>query len=182
MKNPVNLSFFLFFFVLVKLNLLLLNEESLILIVFIVFCILSTFKLSTPTSEFFEAQVNVIKLNYSSSDHKLIELFDKKQQTLTSSANWVSEFTKLQKHFQNFNIFTLEKLPNFYKLQIKNKVEKKFNFSKRLEQQVSKLISLIILEKLNKFILIQSFCTNTLILNKFITSEKIYLREHLTKI
>ena len=54
MKNPVNLSFFLFFFVLVKLNLLLLNEESLILIVFIENC----FKHST-SSQTDNIQINI---------------------------------------------------------------------------------------------------------------------------
>nr|YP_011017635.1 ATP synthase F0 subunit b [Campylaephora kondoi]YP_011017638.1 ATP synthase F0 subunit b [Campylaephora kondoi]WQF69458.1 ATP synthase F0 subunit b [Campylaephora kondoi]WQF69461.1 ATP synthase F0 subunit b [Campylaephora kondoi] len=182
MKVTFNFGIFLLMFLLVKFNILLLNEESLILLVFITFCILSTVKLGPLTSSFFELQQNDVKLGIKSSTQKLIELFTQQKLKLGISSNWETQFYQLKSHLINFNKLVLLQIPNFYQMCGLIQLKKQLSFSRRLEQQVMKLISLIILEKLNKILVTQEFCNNVLVSKKFKTSDKINLREHLTKI
>jgi len=182
MNISFNFSFFILMFLLIKFNILLLNEESLILAVFCVFCVLSTIKLGPEISHSFETQRNSIKSNLVQSSSKILSLFNSQKVTLTASQNWLNEFTKLKIHFLTFNSLIFKQSPEFYQSQILIRLQKKLMFSKRLEQQVIKLISLIILEHTKKNLRIKRFCIKVLLLKKVRTSEKIYLREHLTKI
>jgi len=87
MKNTFNIGFFLIIFILVKFNILLLNEETLILIVFSIFCLVSVNKIGPEISKFFETQQKTIRVNIVSSSSNLQELFQLKQQTLNKTVN-----------------------------------------------------------------------------------------------
>ena len=182
MKNTFNIGFFLIIFILVKFNVLLLNEETLILIVFSIFCLVSVNKIGPEIAIFFETQQKIVRVSITSSSANLQELLQSKQKILHKTANWLTEFKKLKSHFSQFNSVVLNQWPNLYKNQVSNQIQKKLNFSKRLEQQLLKLISLLILEKVKSFLFTQKFCVQNLGLKKFKSVEKTYFREHLTKL
>nr|YP_011017802.1 ATP synthase F0 subunit b [Campylaephora sungminbooi]YP_011017805.1 ATP synthase F0 subunit b [Campylaephora sungminbooi]WQF69648.1 ATP synthase F0 subunit b [Campylaephora sungminbooi]WQF69651.1 ATP synthase F0 subunit b [Campylaephora sungminbooi] len=182
MNTTLNFGLFLFMFLLVKFNILLLNEETLILIVFCTFCILSVSKLGPIFSSFFQDQKNNIKVSISSSSSKLFQVFNQQKDMLNASSGWVTEFSNLKIQFLKSNSVILQNWPKFYQRHILSQVVKRLEFSKRLEQQVTKLISLIILEKTQKTLLTQKFCVKTFKLKKFLSSGKICLREQLVKI
>ena len=182
MNTTLNFSFFLLMFLLVKFNILLLNEETLILIVFCVFSFLSTVKLGPIIFEFFKVQKINVKANIQTSTKKLFQVLKQQRLMLTVSSNWVLEFSKLKTQFLIFNASVLKYWPQYYQVQKILSIKKKLIFSKRLELQIAKLISLIIFEKTKQNTISQRFCIKTLSIKKFINSEKVYLREHLTKI
>ena len=182
LRNTFNFSFFLLMFLFVKFNIILLNEETLILIIFSIFCILSVIRLRGLTTHYFESQFNAIKISLVLSNSKLKNSFQEKQQNIDISTNWVTEFLKLKSHLIVFNSFVLAKLIQFHQLKLIQQLEKKFLFSKNLEQQFSKLVSLILLDKVTKVTKVKIFCKKTLLLKKFGAIEKLYFREYLTKI
>lgn len=181
-KNTISFSFFLLAFLCVKFNILLLNEESLILIVFIVFCTLCTIRLRESVKSYFELQIKSIKESLFYSNSKLKDSFILNKKNLKISTNWSNEFNNLKIHFKDFNKFILLNWTQFYKVELIQKIEKKLLFSQRLENQLLKLVTLIVVEKVKKIFVIKNFCNSTLHLKKFQTSEKIYFREHLKKI
>nr|WQF69675.1 ATP synthase F0 subunit b [Ceramothamnion sp.] len=182
LKNTYNFTFFLIAFLLVKFNIILLNEETLILIVFSAFCVLSTFRLRSSVEKYFSTQLVTIQSNLFLSNSKLTESFSSQSYNIDISSNWVNEFLKLKTHLKTFNNLIFNNLIKFYQFTLFHKLQKKLIFSKRLEQQISKLVSLIILEKLTKNLQTKKFCENTLLLKKFKVVEKFYFREYLKKI
>nr|YP_011017829.1 ATP synthase F0 subunit b [Pseudoceramium tenerrimum]WQF69705.1 ATP synthase F0 subunit b [Pseudoceramium tenerrimum]WQF69741.1 ATP synthase F0 subunit b [Pseudoceramium tenerrimum] len=182
MKYTINFGFFLIIFILVKFNILLLNEETLILLVFSVFSFLSVNKITPMISNFFEVQQTDIKSGITTSSTKLLALLKQRQHFLNLSSNWTNELTKLKQHFLQFNSLVLKQWPHVYQEQLLTKITKKLYFSQRLETQLLKLISLIVLDKLKSILQVQKFCTEILQVQKFTSTEKIYLREHLKKI
>nr|YP_011017779.1 ATP synthase F0 subunit b [Pseudoceramium inkyui]WQF69625.1 ATP synthase F0 subunit b [Pseudoceramium inkyui] len=182
MKHTINFGFFLIVFILVRFNILLLNEETLILLVFSVFSFLSISKLTPMISNFFEVQQVGIKSNITTSFIKLLDLLKQQQHFLNSSNHWTYELIKLKQHFLEFNLVVLKQQPQVYQEQLSKKLSKKLYFSQRLETQLLKLISLIILDKLKTVLQVQNFCVKTFQLQKFKSTEKMYLREHFKKI
>jgi len=82
MNTRVNFSLILIILILINFKIILINEESLILVCFTTFCFLATSRLSTSVASFFETQQQVIKAEFLSSATKLIEVTEQKKQSL----------------------------------------------------------------------------------------------------
>ena len=78
-----NLFLFFFTFLLIKLNILLLNEETLILVCFILFCSLSVSKLGPQVSAYFQGQLLAIHNTFTSSNKQFLELVVKNKKQLS---------------------------------------------------------------------------------------------------
>lgn len=175
------LLLFLTFF-LIKLNILLVNEETLILICFILFCSLSVSKLGPQVSSYFEDQLLTIHNTFTSSNKQFLESIAKNKKQLSPTVVWPHELVQVKKHIFEFNNLVLKNWPKVYTLQVQDKLFKKLVFSYRLEQQVIKLVSLVIMEKVKYNLTLHHFCMQKLLLKRSRSFEKIYLRECLAKL
>ena len=182
LKFSFNLGFLFSFFFLVKFNIILLNEESLILFCFVLFCFLSTAKLGPQVSNYFNEQVSSIKAAVIQSNKEFLELTAKEKNELSRTFTWPLEVSNLKKHFLFFNKAIISRWPQVYLSQAKSTLAKKLIFSHRLEQQVTKLVALVLLEKVKQSVTLQQFCIKKLTLKKFNSLEKMYFREHLAKL
>lgn len=182
MNNRLNFSLILLCLVLINFKIILINEESLILICFSVFCFLAVSRLSDSTVEFFENQTDDIKAEFAISARQLINSSETKKKQLHTRLCWPGVFRKLKIEFKSFNIFILGQFSFFYNSQLQQKIQKKLEFSSRLESQLTKVLILIISEKLQNFVRLQNFCGSVLDIPAFKTIKKIYFREHLQKL
>lgn len=182
MVTRLNIGFFLIFLILINLKVILLNEESLILLCFVIFCLLITIKLGSSISSNFNTEILKVKGDLLNSNQLLTDSFEKQKCRLTVTENWNAEFLKLKSHFKQFNFFIFAQYSGVFVNNAQVSIKRKLIFTKNLEKQLEKLISLIILDKLNQIIILQKFCLNKLKLKNFISIQKVYLREHIQKI
>ena len=182
MNNRLNLSLILICLILINFKIILVNEETLILICFATFCFLSTSRLSGTVSDFFKNQSETIKSELILSSSKVAKSTEIKKSSLQATLMWPQVFCTLKKDFNNFNNFILNQFPSFYYSQLQKKLQKKLEFSVRLELHLNKVLILIITEKLQSFVKLQNFCETVLNITAFRTIKKIYFREHLQKI
>nr|YP_011017664.1 ATP synthase F0 subunit b [Centroceras gasparrinii]WQF69487.1 ATP synthase F0 subunit b [Centroceras gasparrinii] len=182
MLTRLNIGFFFIFLILINLKVILLNEESLILLCFIIFCLLITIKLGASINLNFNTEQLKIKNDLLNSNQLLIDSFEKQKCHLTVTENWNAEFLKLKSHFKQFNFFIFTYYSDVFVIKSQVSIKRKLIFTKNLEKQLEKLISLIILDKLNQIIILQKFCLNKLKLKSFTSIQKVYLREHIQKI
>ena len=182
MSIRLNLSLILICLILINFKLILINEETLILICFSTFCFLTTSRLSTTIITFFKTQAEAVKADFISSSSKLIQTSEVKKVKLQTKQVWPQVFTNLKKDFKLFNSFILGQFSSFYHTQLQKKIQKKLEFSSRLETQLTKILVLIITEKLQNFVKLQNFYQAKLKVVAFKTIKKIYFREHLQKL
>ncbi len=182
MTNRVNFSLILIGLILINLKIILINEETLILICFSVFCFLASSRLSSSVEDFFNSQTTAIKSELVASTSKLITITQNKQNKLQTKVIWPHIFSNLKADFKGFNFYILAQFSSFYHFELKNKLKKKLEFSARLEVQLTKVLTLIIAEKLQKFVAVQNFFEGTLKVPAFKTIKTIYFREHLQKL
>lgn len=182
MNNRVNFSLILISLILINFKILLINEESLILICFSAFCFLSSTRLSSTVESFFKTQTDTLKSELISSSSKLISTTKQKKSNLQTKLVWPSIFSELKLDVYNFNVFILSQFSLFYQTELQNQLQKKLEFSLRLESQLTKILVLIITQKLQNSVKLQNFYQGILKVNTFKTIKTIYFREHLQKI
>lgn len=182
MNTRINFSLVLISLVLVNFKIILVNEETLILICFVTFCFLVMSRLSDSITATFATQQKSIKLDFLSSSEKLIQITKQKKQTFKKIEVWSNVFLTLKTNFKNFNNFVLGHFTDLYFANIQKNIQKKLEYSNRLEMQLTKLFVLVITEKLTKISKLQKFYTDVLKVSSFLTIKKIYFREHLQKI
>jgi len=177
----LTIAFFLLI-LLINSNILLLNEETLILLCFIIFCWLGITKLQNLIFTYFHTQQNLIKSTYVDS----FQIFKNSIQLTILKNNtikiWTKQFFNLKIHSYTFSKNILNFLPKIYQNKFQFSIVKKLIFTKRLEQQMLKLISLILIEKVIKIIKLQKFLSLSLKFKPMFTINKIYLHEYLKKI
>ena len=182
MTTRINFSLLLIALILINFKIILINEETLILICFSVFCFLFSTRLSNNVEHFFKSQAETTKSELVNSSVKLISTTEIKKKKLQTTNAWPHVFSNLRTDFKAFNSFVLTQFNSFYQAELQKKIHKKLEFSARLELQLTKMFILVITEKLQKFVKLQNFFNGVLKVSSFKTIKKIYFREHLQKL
>lgn len=166
-------------FILVYSNIIILNEETLILICFITFCTIAFNKLNNSTSKDFETNSNKIEASLSKS---LIELIEGLKSVFIYKyifKNIALSLKLIKKHFVTFGIISFKELPKYIIKNAEKSYPKKLIFINRLENQSSKLLVLLLNYKLSKITDIQNFYTYNCKMTIFLCIDKVVLREYL---
>nr|YP_009365196.1 Ymf39 [Gracilaria changii]ARJ60478.1 Ymf39 [Gracilaria changii]ART65147.1 ymf39 [Gracilaria changii] len=173
---------FLLSLILISKNIILLNEEILILLCFITFCWLGFTKLKDSLNMDFKNQKDAIKV-------KFLESFKSIVNSLSTSLKWqklftllITNFSVLEKHFKRLSLKTVQKLPLLQEQEIQKVYLKKLLFTKRLEQQTSKLISLLLIKKIERVTFLKYFYSTRVKIPVFQCNYKIILREYIETI
>nr|YP_010484896.1 ATP synthase F0 subunit 4 [Hypnea cervicornis]UVW80590.1 ATP synthase F0 subunit 4 [Hypnea cervicornis] len=164
--------------ILVYSNVIILNEETLILVCFITFSLIAFNKLKGSISEDLQKDSNKIEFF-------VLKSFKELQHSLESILGYKSTFQHIIVNFQSlknhviiFGNETSKELPNYVSKKIEITYPKKLIFIKRLENQTGKLLALLVNQKLNKITSIQNFYTYNCKVTNFLCINKIILREY----
>nr|YP_009019505.1 Ymf39 [Gracilaria salicornia]AHG53092.1 Ymf39 [Gracilaria salicornia]AMR57142.1 Ymf39 [Gracilaria salicornia]UAD89799.1 ATP synthase F0 subunit b [Gracilaria salicornia] len=168
--------------ILISKNFILLNEETLILCCFIVFCWLSFNKLKELIHFDFETQREEIETNVSDSFKARVASLDVNLKWQKLFPVLITNFKILEKQFINLSIQISAQLPLIRNREIQKAYLKKLFFTKRLEQQTSKLISLILIKKIEKITFLKYFYSTKIKITTFQCNYKIILREYIEAI
>lgn len=168
--------------ILVAQNVILLNEETLILICFITFCWLTIKNLSNTFSTDLDMRSKKVENDIKSSLNRVSSI-------LNSTLNiqdrfWIvfGEFKSLGKNCLNIvNVITQWSLRNSIKI-AKLPFPKRLQFILRLENQTTHLLSLLVIHKLKKITVLKHFCLVTLKNPHFTCLNKISTREYIQSI
>lgn len=180
MLNPSIIS--LTSLILIYQNILLLNEETLIFICFLVFCSVMFVKLKEPVQNELEQNIQKIEttlkisLGYVLKTLKINLEKQKKFQSLPKS------FEILGNHFFKLSSAISNESPALLNKKSESIYTKKFTFVLRLEKQTFKLLALLISQKLGKLLTTQKFCTQELKIPNFIRFQNITLLKHLMRV
>nr|YP_010199866.1 ATP synthase F0 subunit b [Crassiphycus usneoides]UAD89874.1 ATP synthase F0 subunit b [Crassiphycus usneoides] len=168
--------------ILISRNVILLNEETLILLCFITFCWLGFNRLKDSLDTDFENQKKEIET-------KFLESFESTTNSLIMNLKWqklfpvlITNFVMLEKHFKNLGSKLTKQLPVLQNQGVQKVYLKKLSFTKRLEQQTSKLISLLLIKKLEKVTFLKYFYSTKIKISVFHCNYKIALREYIETI
>nr|AYR06698.1 ATP synthase B chain precursor [Rhodogorgon sp.] len=157
----------------------LLNEETLILFCFISFIWIGLKQVGNLIYDNLEEQSNKIE-NLLKKSLKQTSISLKKYISLKLKLNLlISSFKKLGDHFYKLITLTINKIPLYQKQQLTLIYLKRLLFIRRIEQQVSKLIPLLISSRLVNITDLKYFYTINFKINYFSCLQKISIREYI---
>nr|YP_010947450.1 ATP synthase B chain precursor [Mimica arnoldii]WGO62536.1 ATP synthase B chain precursor [Mimica arnoldii] len=179
----LNFSFIIIFsFILVYQNVIILNEEALILICFITFCVLVHSKLNKSIYDELFKQSTSIKNSIESSLDSLSNELVKGIKTQKNSKNLALNFKNLGNHFLELSFSLSDKIPLLFIRNHEKIYPKKIVFTIRLEQQTTKLLALLLSHKLAKAVYLKRFYTYNFKVSPLLCINKVVLREYLETI
>nr|YP_009490424.1 Ymf39 [Gracilaria tenuistipitata]AWH62565.1 Ymf39 [Gracilaria tenuistipitata] len=168
--------------ILISKNIILLNEETLILLCFITFCYLGFTKLKDSIVKDFEDQKNKIQV-------ELFESFELISNSVSINLKWqkifpilITNFANLEIHLKNLSSRMVIQLPFIWNYDIRKKYLKKLVFTKRLEQQISKLIILLLIKKIERVTFLKYFYSTKIKIAPFKCNSQILLRQYIETI
>nr|YP_010027341.1 ATP synthase F0 subunit b [Sarcopeltis skottsbergii]QOS04462.1 ATP synthase F0 subunit b [Sarcopeltis skottsbergii] len=169
-------------FILIYQNIIILNEETLILICFVTFCFIIFNKLSKTLYTNFTTRSLKTKSSLVTSLNQLTTTLIHIIKLQIEFKNLTNQFKNLKIYFLKLGISVSNNLPIYCINKSKIIYPKKIRFIQNLEQQIAKLLALLLIQKLTKLVKIQQFCKQNLKINWFLCFHKISLREHLNKL
>nr|WCH57924.1 ATP synthase F0 subunit b [Hypnea nidifica] len=169
----------LFSFILVYSNIIILNEETLILICFFAFCLIAFNKLKDSISKDFQMNSYKVEISLYKSFIELVNSLKSVFIYKYTFKNIVLNLQSLKIHFVTFGIITCKELPEYIIRNTEITYPKKLMFTQRLENQTSKLLALLLNYKLTRITNIQNFYTHNCEIEIFLCVQKIILREYL---
>nr|WCH57852.1 ATP synthase F0 subunit b [Caulacanthus ustulatus] len=179
----LNISFIsLLSFVLVYLNIIILNEEILILFCFITFCWIIVTKLGSEVTKNLKNQSLVIENSLKMSLNNLLKALIRKNKLSNNYKMVAFNFKTLNNHYIQLGTIISSKLPAYKTQESQKTYYKKILFTHNLEKQTVKLLTLILSDKLAKVSLSQNFCAYELKETRFKCFAKIILREYIETI
>nr|YP_009130768.1 Ymf39 [Agarophyton chilense]AKA27623.1 Ymf39 [Agarophyton chilense]ASP44551.1 ATP synthase F0 subunit 4 [Agarophyton chilense]UAD89524.1 ATP synthase F0 subunit b [Agarophyton chilense] len=165
--------------ILISKNIILLNEETLILLCFITFCYLGFTKLKDSIAEDFDNQKNKIR-------NEFLESFQLVLNSVSINLKWwkifpglITNFVRLETHLKSLSSVMVLQLPIIKNHEIKRKYFKKLAFTKRLEQHTNKLIVLLLIKKIEKITFLKYFYSTKIKISPFKCNSQIALREYI---
>nr|YP_009511922.1 ATP synthase F0 subunit b [Gracilariopsis mclachlanii]AXI97849.1 ATP synthase F0 subunit b [Gracilariopsis mclachlanii] len=165
--------------ILISKNVILLNEETLILLCFVVFCWISFTKLKDSFNKDFLDQTNKIENDFK-------ESFDLILTSLNTNLQWQNIFTTsatnlnlLKSYLKKLNKKITERLPLVHSQSVQKIYLKRLSFTQILEQQTGKIIILLLMKKMEKIAILKHFYVTTINLTSFQCNYKIMLREYI---
>lgn len=160
-------------------DIIILNEESLILLCFIIFnwLVYKNYGFNIKQSllkrsDSIENQLKKSLLEYT----QVLEL-NLKDNNNVNQLN--QNILDLETHILNFNIYICKILPKYKFFIMKLLIIKKLKYIKDLENQTLKLILILLLKKVEKIVYIDNFFIYKLKITKFSSLYKINIREYL---
>nr|YP_009445898.1 ATP synthase F0 subunit b [Betaphycus gelatinus]ATX68839.1 ATP synthase F0 subunit b [Betaphycus gelatinus] len=179
----VNFSFIIILsFILVYQNVIILNEETLILICFITFCYLAYNRLHKSIQDNLQEQSVFLKSSIKVSLNLLLQELTSNIKTQDKLRSLAIDFKNLGDHFLRLNFLLLGTLPLRFIKNHEKVYPKKLFFANHLEQQTTKLLALILSHKLTKIPTLQKFYTKSFKISFFLCIDKISMREYLETI
>nr|YP_009445925.1 ATP synthase F0 subunit b [Eucheuma denticulatum]ATX68867.1 ATP synthase F0 subunit b [Eucheuma denticulatum] len=166
-------------FILIYQNIIILNEETLILICFITFCFLVYNKLNKSVYDDFKQKSNFLKNSIEDSLNSLLKKLIIDIKTQNKSKNFSTDFKNLGDHLLRLSFSLSNKFPLWF---IKNREKtypKKLFFANRLEEQTTKLLALLLSHKLTKIAFLQRFYIHEFKITPILCVNKVMLREYL---
>nr|YP_009490399.1 Ymf39 [Gracilaria spinulosa]AWH62540.1 Ymf39 [Gracilaria spinulosa] len=168
--------------ILISKNFILLNEETLILLCFITFCWISFTKLKDSFNTDFESQKKEIEARF-------LESFKSIVNSLIAGLKWqklypilITNFGLLEKLFSALSSKMIQQVPSIQNRELQKTYFKKLSFTKRLEEQTSKVISLVLVKKIEKITSLKYFYLTRIKIATFQCNYKIALREYIETI
>lgn len=168
--------------VLVYQNILLLNEETLILVCFIIFCWAAFNKLSESTFEDLIQRSKKIEDSLDGSLNEVLKELNSSIENQNKFKNLSSNFESLANHLFKLSSAITNQLPIYLSNRSETVYTKKFIFIQRLEKQTIKLLALLLIEKLNKIVLVQKFCTYELKVSNFLCFQSINFLKYINNV
>nr|QJH88466.1 Atp4 [Pterocladia lucida] len=168
--------------ILISQNILLLNEESLILGCFITFIWLLYNKTSKNIQIELNSQSRMIENSIQESFNKILISLNSELNVYKAFGFLPHDFVSLKIYFQTLNSIVSQKLINFSIQYYQSIFRKKLVFTQKLEGQISKLLALLIIKKLEGIITLKKFYLSYFELLSLFCIYKISMREYLNSI
>nr|WCH57900.1 ATP synthase F0 subunit b [Hypnea nidulans] len=166
-------------FILVYSNVIILNEETLILVCFVAFSLITFNKLKDSISQDLQKDSNKIELFLLKSFKDLLNSLELVSRSKSTFNHIVINFQFLKEHFIIYSTVTSKELPNYVSNSSETIYPKKLIFVERLENQTSKLLALLVNHKLDKITSVQNFYTHSCKVTNFLCVNKVIFREYL---
>lgn len=163
--------------ILISQNIILLNEETLILVCFITFIWLLYSKIGSIVKKDLDIRSIDIHNYIENSFSKLLVAFNQELKTQNEFKNLLYSFNFLKHHLLKLNVSVSYKLKRFALNNHQEILKRKLVFTQRLENQTSKLLALLIVKKLSKSINLKAYYLNIFQLPTLNCIYKISLRE-----
>ena len=174
----INITILFFTFILmVTQNILLLNEESLILLCFITFVILGLNNIAPQLTSYLKNQSLQIETALKTSFKQVLEVLQQFTVFKTFLGDTFSNFKLLRTYYLKLAGLLVKFLPYYNKSLLRISYKKRLIFLNKVEEQTNKLFIIILLQRLNKIIKIKKFYKEKLKLKQFLCLEQICLRE-----
>nr|YP_010888144.1 ATP synthase B chain precursor [Fushitsunagia catenata]WJJ67921.1 ATP synthase B chain precursor [Fushitsunagia catenata] len=174
----LNFSFILLLFLFsIYQKIFLLNEEALILICFIVFCFIVFYRMRDSIYLGFFERSATIKNSIMDSLDQVIDASNTVVVLNKNPQETASDLKSLKHHFIKVNLVLSDQLCKHSMQQSKASYSKKLAFTHRLEQQSSKLLILLLSQKISNVVILKNFYTQILKIPNFLCFDKIVLRE-----
>lgn len=179
----INITTTLFtFLLLVTQNIILLNEETLILLCFISFIILSLNNLHISANSFFKNQTLQIETPLKTSLKNILNFSQKFTTLKTSLKNISQKFTTLKTYYLGLTTFLASFSFSYNKLFLTSSHKKRLIFLAKVENQTTKLLVAVLLKKLTSISKTKKFYKSVVKSPHFLCLDAILLRECINSI
>nr|YP_009502227.1 ATP synthase B chain precursor [Porolithon onkodes]ASB29829.1 ATP synthase B chain precursor [Porolithon onkodes] len=167
------------FTLLVTQKILLLNEESLILLCFIIFVKLSTDMLGDSIKKSSKVQSNEIKINLIESLKKLLAVIQSFTLLSSNSRRFLKKIIFIKSYYRTIISSLSSYIPIYNKFHLTAFYTKKLAFLDKTEEQTIKLLTTVIIRQLNLIIKTKYFYTNYIKFNQLLSTTNISVRERI---
>lgn len=175
-----NIIFIIFtFLILIYKKVILLNEETLILICFLTFVFLSTNSFGNALKKSLNNESNKVKLTLENSLKKayiVLLSFVKLNKTFK---NVFTKFHTLGNYYYELLSLLVYTLPVYSDRKITTAYTKRLVFLSKIEKQTAKILPIIVIKKLNKIVKLKQFYNMSVKNNYFLCLQAVSLREYI---
>lgn len=163
-------------------NILLLNEESLILLCFITFVKLTIHNLHLSITQSFKTQSLQIETLIKNSLKAILTNLQKFIIYKNSLKAILQKFIILKVYYINLGVLVSNFTPNYTNFFLTNAFHNRFNFIYKIEDQTIRLLGLVLLKRLIKISKTKKFYKFVIKISQFTCLETISLRECINSI
>ena len=168
--------------ILIYQNILLINEETLILICFTIFCWVIYTKLGDSLNNDLTQRSLKIENSMANSMNQVLESLDTGIKNRNTFKTIPQKFQNLGNHFLKLSFAVSNGLPIYLRKKSESVYSKKFFFIQRVETQTTKLLALLLVQRINKIVAIQKFYTHDLKLKNFLCFYSISLLNYIKSV
>lgn len=167
----------LVFILLVTQKILLLNEESLILLCFITFTVLGLNNLHNSVNNSLETQSSQIEESLKFSLNQLLTIFNKFANIKQYFKVLLEKFNIVKFYYIKLILSLGNKFLNYGKSNLILSYNQRLIFFNKIENKTIKLLTVVIIKKLNSVIKIKQFYNSSIKITQFLCLNTILIRE-----